>query len=365
MLFGIIVLAGAAYWLDSDSGHTFIIDKVEALEPEDGLRIGIGAIEGSVYGQMEVVDLELSDPQGVFFQAGRVGVDWNPLAWIFNELNVSNAVVTKARLDRLPQLIDTQEDGPLLPGFDIYLGAFRADNLAVGKAITGEEQRADLAGAVDIRSGRAMITLDAATTRSGDKIYVILNAEPEREKLDLNAEITAPAGGAIAGYLGFQQDYAITLAGDGDWTKWDGNLSVASADQQLADMTLEARDGLFGYDGSVASALLPPGLGQRLAAPQLAINGNASIEDRLVMMDLMARSNAATVTAVGGMIDLARNALDALRVEFDVGNPGRLVANMKAQDLELKALLNGKFSELRYQYLLTAPQLAFGKNAAE
>lgn len=360
LLFGIIVLAGAAYWLDSDSGHTFIIDKVEALEPEDGLRIGIGAIEGSVYGQMEVVDLELSDPQGVFFQAGRVGVDWNPLAWIFNELNVSNAVVTKARLDRLPQLIDTQEDGPLLPGFDIYLGAFRADNLAVGKAITGEEQRADLAGAVDIRSGRAMITLDAATTRSGDKINVILNAEPEREKLDLNAEITAPAGGAIASYLGFQQDYAITLAGDGDWTKWDGTLSVASADQQLADMTLEARDGLFGYDGSVASALLPPGLGQRLAAPQLAINGNASIEDRLVMMDLMARSNAATVTAVGG-IDLARNALDALRVEIDVGNPGALVANMKAQDLELKALLNGKFSELRYQYLLTAPQLAFGK----
>lgn len=360
LLSTIVVLTGAAYWLDSDSGHTFIINKVEALELEDGLRIDIGGIEGSIYSEMEIVDLELADPKGVFFQASRVAVDWNPLAWIFNELNISNAVVAKARLDRLPQLIDTQQEGPLLPDFDIYLGTFRADNLAVGKAIAGEEQRADLTGAVDIRSGRAMIALDAATTRSGDKIKVMLNAEPEREKLDFNAEITAPAGGAIAGYLGFKQDYAVTVSGEGDWAKWDGELLMASADRQLAKVTLEARKGLFGYDGSLASALLPPGLGQKLTAPQLAINGNASIEDRLVTIDLTARSNAATLTAKGG-IDLARNALDALRVEFDVRNPEALVANMKAQDLELKALLNGKFSELRYQYLLTAPQLALGK----
>lgn len=360
-LLTIIALVGTAIWLDSDSGHAFIIKKVEALEPEDGLRINMAGIEGSIYGEMEIVDLKLADPKGVFFEAGRVGVDWNPLAWVFNELNISNAVIAQARLDRLPQLVDTQQDGPLLPAFDIYLGAFRVDNLAIGKAIAGEEQRADLAGAVDIRSGRAMVTLDAATTRSGDKIGLLLNAEPEREKLDLNAEITAPAGGVIAGYLGLRQDHAMTLSGNGDWAKWDGALLVKSADLQLVDISLEAREGLFGYDGTIAPAMLPAGLAQKLTAPQLALNGNFSIEDRLVTIDSVARSNAATVTAKGG-IDLARSALDALRVEFDVRNPGALAANMKAQDLELKALLNGKFSELRYQYLLTAPQLAFGKS---
>mgnify|MGYP003634539908 CR=1 FL=1 len=355
-----IVLAGAAYWLDSDNGHVFIINKVEALEPKNGLRISLGRIEGSIYGEMEIVDLELADPKGVFFRAGSAAIDWNPLAWIFNELNISNAVVSKARLERLPQLLDTQEDAPLLPGFDIYLGAFRADNLALGKAITGEEQRADLAGAIDIRAGRAMVALDAVTTRSGDKIKLMLNAEPEREKLDLNAEITAPAGGAIAAYLGIKQDYNMTVSGKGDWAKWDGELFVNSAEQQLVEMTLDARKGLFGLDGSISSALMPPGLGQKLTAPKLAVNGSVSLEDRLVTIDFAARSNAAILTAKGG-VDLARNALDALRVELDMRNPGALITNMKAQDLELKAQLNGKFSELRYQYLLTAPQLAFGK----
>ncbi|QTD54523.1 translocation/assembly module TamB domain-containing protein [Parasphingorhabdus cellanae] len=360
LLLAVVVLTGGAYWLDSEGGHKFIISEIEALEPGDGLRIRIGDIEGSIYDQMEIVDLRLADPEGQFFEAGRVALDWNPLAWIFNELSVANAVVSQARLERLPALVDTQEDKPLLPDFDIYLGAFRAENLLLGEAVIGEEQRADLAGAADIRSGRVMINLDAATTRSGDKIILSLNAEPEREKLDLNAEIIAPAQGVIARQLGFKRDYAITIAGEGDWTKWDGNLSMESADQQLAELTLEAREGLFGYDGNIESDLLPKGLAAKIAAPRLVINGNASVEDRLVGLDLAARSPAVRLTATGG-IDLARNSVDALRIEFDVRDPSALARNLKAQDLEFKALLNGKFSQLRYQYLLTAPQLAIGK----
>ncbi|MEW4468527.1 translocation/assembly module TamB domain-containing protein [Parasphingorhabdus sp. JC815] len=360
LLILVIAIAAGAYWLDSDSGHSFIIKRVEASAPESGLRIGIGAIEGSIYKEMEVVDLELFDSKGRFFQADRLAVDWNPLAWIFNELNISDAVLFKARLDRLPQLIETQKDTPLLPGFNIYLGAFRADNLILGKAITGEEQRADLVGAIDIRAGRAMVALDAATTRSGDKINLILNAEPERERFDLNAEVTAPIGGAIASYLKLQRDFAITLSGKGDWTKWDGQLFVKSSDEPLAEIILEARNGLFGYDGNIASALLPSGLARKLAAPRLALNGTASIEERLATIDLEVGSSAATLNATGG-IDLARNALDALRVDFVLRNPQALTSNMRAQDLNLKMLLNGKFSQLRYRYLLTAPQLAFGK----
>ncbi|WP_422345047.1 translocation/assembly module TamB domain-containing protein [Parasphingorhabdus sp.] len=355
-----IILVGGAFWLDSDSGHEFIISEIEALEPEDGLRIRIGAIDGSIYNEMEIVDLALADPKGVFFEAGSVALDWSPLAWIFNELNISDAVVSKARLKRLPELLDTQQDAPLLPDFDIYLGSFRADGLVLEEPVIGEEQRADLEGAADIRSGRIMVTLDAATTRSGDKIILSLNAEPDREKLDLNAEITAPAEGVVARQLGLNRDYAITLAGEGDWTKWDGSLLVNSAEQSMAELTLEARDGLFGYDGNIEADLLPDGIAAKLAAPRLAVNGNMSVEDRLVQLDLAARSAVIELTAKGG-IDLARNALDALRIETAVRDPSVLAASMKAQDLELKALLNGKFSELRYQYLLTAPQIAFGK----
>lgn len=356
----IVAVVGAAIWLDSDSGHRFIIDQVEALEPANGLRIRVADIEGSIYGKAEVQGLALSDPKGQFFKAETVAVDWNPLAWIFNELNISDAVIGKARLDRLPELIDTGEDQPLLPAFDIYIGAFRADNLALGKAIAGSEQFANLSGSADIRAGRAMVHLDAATTDSGDKLLLALNAEPERQKLDIDAEIIAPAGGVLAGALGLERDLAVTLKGDGSWQKWNGELNALSNGDSLAQITLEAKDGLFAYDGKLTGSVMPEGAARKLASPDLLIKGTARLEDRLASLDFEARSAALALTAKGG-IDLGRSSLDAMRVETRLIDPSALAANMKAQDFEFKTLLNGKFSELRYQYLLTAPQLAFGK----
>ncbi len=365
-LLGILVLVilglvGTAIWLDSDSGHRYIINQIEAQEPENGLRIRIADIEGSIYGKAKVQGLELDDPKGRFFSAGTVAIDWNPLAWIFNELNISDAVITKARLERLPELIDSGEDKPLLPAFDIFIGAFRADNLALGAAITGSEQFADLSGSADIRAGRAMVLLDAATTRSGDKILLALNAEPDRQKLDIDAEIIAPAGGVLAGALGLERDLAITLKGDGNWQKWNGELNALSNGEPLTKITLEAKEGLFAYDGKLTASMLPAGIAQKLAAPDLTVKGTASLDDRLVALDFDARSAALVFTAKGG-IDLARNSLDAMRLETRLIDPSALAADLKAQDFELKALLNGKLSELRYQYLLTAPQLAFGKS---
>ncbi|WP_417619635.1 translocation/assembly module TamB domain-containing protein [Parasphingorhabdus sp.] len=359
-ILAIVSVLGAAIWLDSDSGHRFIIDQVEALEPANGLRIRVADIEGSIYGKAEVQGLALSDPKGQFFRAESVAVDWNPLAWIFNELNISDAVIGKARLDRLPELIDTGEDKPLLPAFDIYIGAFRADNLALGKAIAGSEQFANLSGSADIRAGRAMVHLDAATTDSGDKLLLALNAEPERQKLDIDAEIIAPAGGVLAGALGLERDLAVTLKGDGSWQQWNGELNALSNGESLAQITLEAKDGLFAYDGKLTGSVMPEGAARKLASPDLLIKGTARLEDRLASLDFEARSAALALTAKGG-IDLGRSSLDAMRVETRLIDPSALATNMKAQDFELKALLNGKFSELRYQYLLTAPQLAFGK----
>ncbi len=360
LLLIVIGVIGTVLWLDSDDGHAFIISQVEALEPDDGLRIHIGDIEGSIYGKARIIDLELSDPNGRFFQSGTVALDWNPLAWVFGELYITAADIYKARLERLPELLAVAQDQPLLPQFDIYMGSFRADNLMLGRAITGEEQYADLTGAIDVRAGRAMVNLDAATMRSGDRLVIMFNAEPEEQKLDLNVEVIAPAGGVIGKYLGLAEDSTIDLNGEGNWEKWDGDLVAVSAGRQAASFKLTARAGLFGYDGDVTDDLLPGGLARRLGAPRLAISGESTFEGGRAGVDLIARSPAVAMTVKGG-VDLSTNTLDALRVEARVREPSALLTNMKAQDLKLNALLNGRFSELRYQYLLTAPQLAFGK----
>lgn len=356
-----VAVIGFFAWLDSDDGHKFVIAQIEQLDRKDGLEIDIGAINGSIYGEMKVVDLSLSDPEGMFFRADEATIDWKPTAWIFNELNISKAILKGASLDRFPKLVDTGEDKPLLPEFDIYIASFSADALALGSVIAGTPQQAKISGAIDVRAGRAMLNIDAATSESGDKLILTLNAEPDNRKLDLNADIAAPKDGAIASLLGLKEDTSLTMAGEGDWDKWDGELLVNGLEQKSVELALTARDGLFGYDGNILAGFLPAGLARNLAGPQLTLNGTAIVEGGLVQIDAAARSAAATMTAKGGF-DTGSNGLDALRVEVDIRNPAALAKSMKAQDLQLKAIVNGPLAALRYQYLLTSPQLAFGKS---
>ena len=356
----LVGIAGVVVWLDTDAGHKYIVGQVESLRPKDGLRIGVESINGSIYGQPTVNGLTLRDPKGIFFSSGSVGIDWNPLAWIFNELHIRKAVIAKGRLERLPELIDTGEEKPLLPDFDIFIGSFRAENIALGEAIAGQEQYADISGAADIRAGRAMLNLDAATTRSGDKLFLTLNAEPSREQLDLNANISAPAGGAIANYLSLKRSYTVKLAGDGNWSKWDGKLNVVSEAEPMAAFDLSALGGKFSVDGTVAQGLLPEGIARKISAPRLALSGNFSFKDSLADIDLQARAAAMTFNVNGGF-NLRRSALEAMQISADLRDPSVLSSDFRSQGLRAKLLLNGKLSELRYKYELAAPQFAIGK----
>lgn len=361
LLLLLAAVIGTVIWLDSKKGHEFVIAQIEQLEREDGLEVGIGAIEGSIYGKMRIVDLELRDPRGAFFRAASARIDWRPTAWIFNELNVSSTVIEQARLVRIPELVDSGVDRPLLPDFDIYIAEFQAEELELGAAVTGTAQQANIAGAIDVRAGRAMINLDAATTKSGDKLVLNLNAEPENQKLDLNADITAPADGVIAAFLGLQNDSTIIAEGEGDWQEWDGIFAATSGERTLAELELTARDGLFGYDGNVTSALFPAGLAQSIAGPRLAVTGTATVDDGLVGVDARLRSAAVMLAANGGF-NARASSFDAMRLDLRIRNPAALSPALRAQDLQLRTLLNGRLSEMRYQYVLTAPQLAFGKS---
>ena len=76
-LLAVLVIAAigllvTALWLDSDSGHEYIIEQVEGLAPESGLRIGVGDVDGSIYDKVVITDFELRDPRGRFFHAGKV-----------------------------------------------------------------------------------------------------------------------------------------------------------------------------------------------------------------------------------------------------------------------------------------------------
>ncbi|HWH18677.1 MAG TPA: translocation/assembly module TamB, partial [Allosphingosinicella sp.] len=361
-----LLLAAAAFlaFLDTAPGHRFIADKIADMAPRSGLKIVIGRIEGSIYGRTKLRNVRLYDPQGQFAEIPYMEMDWQPLAWITNRLVIHDLHSKLVYLDRLPKLIPAEEPQPILPGFDIHIGRLEIEQLRLGKAVTGREQIASVSGEADIRAGRALVELDGAVRGSGERIAIRLDAEPDRNRFDVEARVAAPQGSVIGALIGTSRPLQLQVTGDGSWARWAGTARLNLSGRRTADLALVAENGRYGLSGSLAVSQFWQGKKQRLTMPRVLVNGRATLEDRLLDGRLSLRSSALRVETRGGL-NLARNRFEDVRIGADLLRPPALFPNMTGQRVRLTMLLNGRFDRAAFAYRVTSPRVAFDQTGFE
>ncbi len=353
------LIAGAmALWIaDTSIGHRYIADRIEALRPANGLRVKVGRIEGSIYGATQIRDLRLYDTKGQFFQAGEVAVDWSPLAWLSNRLDIDRLVAPAATLDRLPALVPSKTVQPILPSFDIRIGELKIERMTFGAGIVKPARVARIDGKADIRDGRALVDLKGQS-RGGDRLVLKLDSAPDRNVFDIAADVTAPRGGVIGGMLGATQPLMLRVTGDGSWKDWKGALLARAGEGELARLALGARSGRYGLTGVVRPALVTTGRTAQLLGPEMTVKGNATLASRQLDTHLGLASPALAMSA-NGFVDLARSSFDAMRVEVRLRQPQAVMPTMTGRDIAALVLLDGPFGTANFDYRVTAPRIAF------
>jgi translocation and assembly module TamB len=361
----LLALAGAAIWaIDTGPGHRFLVDRIAALPIKSGLKIRIGRIDGSIWHRATIRDLRLYDTKGLFLEAPEVQLEWHPLAWLSNRLDVDALSADLVALHRLPQLRATGE-AAVLPGFDVHVGRLAIARLELASAVTGGAPRAArLSVATDLRDRRATAALDAAVIGGGDRVRLRLDAQPDADRFDLDVSVVAPARSAIGGLLGTARPIDLQVAGDGRWSDWAGTARLALSGRRVADLALGAKAGRYTIDGRLAPSPFLTGKLQRLTAPMVRVTGGFTVAERRVAGTWKLRS-AALALDIGGAVDLATSRFDRLILRADLLRPPALFPNMTARRISLKALLDGPFRTAAFSYLATAPQLAFDQTGFE
>lgn len=357
----LLIIVGALAWLDTAPGHRFLVSRIAAIKSPSGLRISVDRIDGSIYRNAVLHGLTLSDPRGRFLDAPRVELDWWPLAWLSNRLDIDRLFIPQATLHKLPKLNAGKQQKAILPGFDIRMMQFSVERLDIAPAITGRAQRATLRGDADIRGGRAIVDMVARTIDGADALTIALDSRPDDDRFALDVTVNAPRGGVLATMAGLTQDANLRIGGKGSWTRWDGQLSATLDEARVADFELIARSGTYSANGDIAGAAIAGGsLIKRLAAPRLSVRASGTMADRVIDGAVSMRS-AAIDMAADGAIDLRNNALDNLLVTLTLARPHALLKNLDGKDVAAKVRLDGPFATLGFEYLLTARQLTFDK----
>ena len=351
-------------------GQNYVVKQINNLEMASGLDIDVGRIEGDIFGGLIVHDLVLRDPKGIFFAAPRVELDWRPLSYFQNHIDIRSAVIPQAGLFRLPELRSSgNPNAPLLPDIDIDVGRIRIDQLGVSRAVTGHRHLLKLIGQAKIADGRAQIALDAGAVAAlglpgGDRLRLKLDAVPDENRFDLLTRLDAPGNGFVASLSGIDQPLRVTIDGKGNWANWKGRAQAMLGDRGLANLAITGRDGLFDVNGRMRPDLLLSGPAQRLTAPLVQLNLTTRLADRKADTKLRLNSAAAAI-AMEGLVDLGESRFDNVRVAARLLRPGAIAPNLSARDLNLALVLNGGFGTPDVAYRLTAASLGFDETIVQ
>ncbi|MCP9221565.1 translocation/assembly module TamB domain-containing protein [Erythrobacter sp. LQ02-29] len=364
VLAGLVLLVGAALvFLDTAPGHRFIAGQVEGLEFQNGMQIGIGEIEGSIYGEMTVRNLSIRDPKGEFLSSPQVNLDWRPFAFARSHVDIRSLTAGLVTLKRLPEFNPTPpSDEPLLPDLDIDINQLKIDRFVAEAPVSGERRVASIAGNAHIADGRAQVALNGATiagqgSAGGDRIALKLDAVPEDNRLALDLDLNAPADGVIAALAGLTDPLRVRINGSGDWKQWNGRLDANLAGSEFARLRLLARDGTFGLRGPTRIARLFEGPTATLLGPVLNVDLTAALNERRANLRGGVSSDAFRLDTQG-TVDLGESAFDGLKLQFTLLEPSAIAPNLSGRGLQARLALDGAFTTPSVDYVINAAQVS-------
>ncbi len=346
---------GAVRWIDTKAGHRFMIERIEAMRPASGLRIRVGDIQGSIFRRMQLRDVHFADGEGAFARINAAELQWYPLAWLVNRLDIDRLHVGSAELTRLPKLKSTGARKSILPDFDMRLMDLRVDRLTLGAAISGKTEVVRGRGRIDVRSRRAVVNLSARALTGDDGVRLTLDSRPDDGRFDIDALVTAPAGGIIAGLARLDESVGLAIKGDGDWSRWRGRMVALRRSGTLVNVAVDAREGRYVLHGPIARVGPLAVLGQGMAM----LDADLRLDERLLSGQASLGLDGLILDAKGGL-DLARSRFDDLRVSAQAANLGRVSPSLAGRDAVLKARLSGPFDTAELDFLLTLAELRQG-----
>ncbi|MCR9057671.1 MAG: translocation/assembly module TamB domain-containing protein [Rhodobacteraceae bacterium] len=370
--------------LQVPSGRTLVSGVVSSLASNDTQTISVEGIYLSFGLNATVEDISLADKDGVWLNAERLSLNWNPLQLLTGDLDISSISAGRIDLNRLPanepvahvEAGDGENDpsgGVSLP-FNVSLESLVFDEINLGNSLIGEPVSLKVSGSGAFALDPAVVTAALDVHRvDGIDAGLTANAEfePAAETLAFDLVLSEPRGGLAARLLDVPDLPAVKLAlnGSGPLTDWAANLDVAldgrstvKGSAKLSEQP-QGRQLTFDLDGDL-EPLAPPTAKAFLTGTTHA-TGNARFSSDFAPLsaDIELTTQTVNLNANANLDNAAVNATGS--VSINAGDNALIAVDMSDRRIAFGAL-DARFSvtgsEVAADWSLTLDLASFQTN---
>lgn len=264
-----VVIAFVA--LSTQTGQSGLLRIAEKLARSPDQTIGIGALEGSLFGDGAIADVSVSDARGPWLKIHNISFSWRPSRLLMGRFDAAFLRAEAVTVLRRPEAaaeagadVGNESSGAGLP-VRITVGDFDVKRVDIGSAVLGEAVRLRVHGEVDV-GARAGSNIAALQVQRTDKLRAGLNVKiafrPERRLLDVAIEGHENAGGIVSKLLGLghRPELGLNISGRGGLDAWKADLTASASGKPFIAGVVRfdrADGGRHRLSGNVAGFVAP------------------------------------------------------------------------------------------------------------
>ncbi|MFT8736345.1 MAG: translocation/assembly module TamB domain-containing protein [Zymomonas mobilis] len=369
LIFIIVIPSAFLLFLDSSIGHRLIVDEIKKQRLATGLHFSIDHIDGSIWHKMHIDRLRFYDLDGVFLEIPTLTLDWQLWDLWKRHWDIQNLQASSARLWRLPHL--RSQGKP----FRLPNNYIKIDNLVIThlevipQNTSAEKQQKPLIPVMNIM-GHALSTAGqlkadlTITSTLKDNFHFLADINPEKNRFDLRADLTAPEKGVIADLAGFKKTLTANLNGKGQWQNWQGHIHALLDNSVLADISLQQNTGHWHIVGMAALSRLAQPKTARLLGSETHIKTDFYQQNHAIDGQIQLLSPTLDIKAKGS-IDFGKGFYHSVVIETILRQTKAIDSKMEGEHITLSNHLDGSFEKGRLTYQLKAVWLSFGKEHYE
>lgn len=193
----LLLLVGALFVIgNTDTGRHQIEKLVARLTAGNVLLTGLA---GSFPSHLYLEQLQLKDNTGVWLTAKRIQLDWTPLAYLEDRLQIDRLQIASVNMERLPQGgSSTKNAQPSIPRIDVLRAS--VDEVHLGPNLAGAPASLAASGSAHLRSVRDML-FDVSARRIDDDGSYDLHLHFDEKRMDASLNLHEPASGPLENIL--------------------------------------------------------------------------------------------------------------------------------------------------------------------
>jgi translocation and assembly module TamB len=265
---------GAYGWLQTVSGKQQLVRWIEEASQNDGQKLTLGSLQGTVPSAMMLTDIAVSDSQGLWLKVDRLEFHWNPWSLLQGEFRVMELSVQTVDLLRKPIPTESEITKPIQENNEPFTGLpvrvridrLAAENIRVGEEVLGEEIQFTLKSRMAYRGLSDGLSFNLNMKRI-DRTPGTMDLEiaflPVAKILVMDLNAHEPPGGLLVRTLNVPDlpAMAATIKGNGTLEDWKGRfqfqagpslsldgeagLKMIASEQYALNFPMQAKIGAF------------------------------------------------------------------------------------------------------------------------